>query len=105
MAQHTPGPWEVRRLDSYGDTPLVYEAQGRGQFHPRLIAVVQDGDGQPAGEYARLIAAAPDMLSALREALEELGTIDGNIADSRETYVSTTVIKTIEAAIAKALGE
>lgn len=99
QTKHTPGPWHVE-----GDHVVTTDHMAK-----QLIAWPVEGPyALPYPERranAHLIAAAPDMLSALQEALEELGTIDGNIADGRETYVSTTVIKAIEQAIAKALGK
>lgn len=53
--QHTPGPWEV-------DGQYVHGPDGR-----RFLAVAGDGEGIAN---ARLIAAAPDLLAALRKALE-----------------------------------
>lgn len=99
QTKHTPGPWHVE-----GDHVVTTDHMAK-----QLIAWPVEGPyALPYDERvanAHLIAAAPELLDALREALGELGTIDGNIADGRETYVSTTVLVTIERAIAKAVGE
>lgn len=60
--KHTPGPWLIAEnsptfvyaLDSVGHNEFDLNVQGRGQFRERHIA------------NARLIAAAPDLLEALK---------------------------------------
>lgn len=76
-AAHTPGPWKAKRVDS---------------FHPYHEIVTVDYDVQVARVYetpdsmdsidpqgkanARLIAAAPDLLAACRDALSIFGAPD-----------------------------
>ena len=63
--KHTPGPWELG---------LVSGAECAVQtttYPKRTIAILDDGIvGHRNPENARLIAAAPDMLEALKSALE-----------------------------------
>ena len=57
VTQHTPGPWEAQDTaghDIHGQT-AIYDAGGKD------VAIVYDGDAN-----ARLIAAAPDLLKALK---------------------------------------
>ena len=86
-ATHTPGPWEAE--GDYVFAPIVgYDAR---------IARVTDIDSEAN---ARLIAAAPDLLEALREAVGWMQHVPG-IADS----VGQIILDDARAAIAKARGE
>lgn len=99
---HTPGPWNVR---NHGDTNLYTVEQTDGQLRS-IIAEIREawlcpehvGDGNQAPRIARLIAAAPEMLEALKQANEQLGN------DPR-WKVSTLRLDVIRAAIAKATGQ
>ena len=64
---HTPGPWTFGRAIPADDT--VSRIVRAGDDH---IAVVMDLDGaaQEAVDNARLIAAAPELLEALKGALQ-----------------------------------
>ena len=84
---HTPGPWYVEMCGSTGDYDILCD-QLTG--HP-LLAVVFNRFGNSRDD-ADLIAAAPDMLEALREALP--------LFDE-----GTTIAAKIEAAISKATGK
>jgi len=92
-AQHTPGPWRLERTT--GGHPAVI---GSAPLHPRgglvaeLVAVGQSD--------ARLIAAAPDLLAALREVAE---ATSGTSADALGQLVDL-MRDTARAAIAKAEG-
>lgn len=103
MSKHTPGPWTVGKRCGQevdinapdGDPQLGYSSWSR-------MAVVYGCDGQPetgsrvVEANARLIAAAPDLLVALRELLEE---------GRGSTYpASECLLDAAEAAIAKAEG-
>ena len=67
QTKHTPGPWDI------------HESEGRIEIHPaddidglRVIADLVFGDTLSADECranARLIAAAPDLLEALKQIL------------------------------------
>ena len=74
---HTPGPWVVTRGSWSKDCNAQYELEG--------VKVLQAAD-------ARLIAAAPDLLEALQDALFLL-------------WPYTEEAKKAVAAIAKATGE
>ncbi len=90
---HTPGPWAAAHFPS--ETENRYCIRGAGDFFctvdsraPRLVREMQSN--------ARLIAAAPDMLDALREA-------EGFIADRvPNTGEMAHVWLTIRAALAAA---
>lgn len=64
MSTHTPGPWRIDELLG----PIVYDSTGQrvADCQPRLRA---DGRSRPRGEQhanARLIAASPELLAALK---------------------------------------
>lgn len=87
MNAHTPGPWEhrledtnIRLIDEENDRYIgVYaEDPGRGGSWVAVIeGDVFDSEEQLAN--ARLIAAAPDLLEALKELLETDSDCDSNI--------------------------
>jgi hypothetical protein len=69
MSGHTPGPWE---LDQYPDVDGYKIRGGKTAFRsgPRVLAIVKDQGSAPLYESqanARLIAAAPDLLEALKK--------------------------------------
>jgi hypothetical protein len=89
--KHTPGPWAAAPTDGGF---AVYEDDGEGNGdHIQCIP------GHPRGEAnARLIAAAPELLSALRDMVQ------------REAYLypdseSNVILDAARAAIAKATGQ
>lgn len=87
-AQHTPGPWEAGQ---YGNSFIV-TAKG-GMYD---VAVVRNIGNEDNAANARLIAAAPDLLEALRQL--------------RDAFIVTSVemqadaMRAARAAIAKATG-
>jgi hypothetical protein len=95
-AKHTPGPWTANKPT---------QSNGRAEVHAGPMLVAQafnwlldaEGDEQCWAD-ARLIAAAPNLLSVLQE-LEES-------ADYWSEYdVPIGIVDRIRAAIAKATGE
>ena len=101
---HTPGPWTID-VDHVEGYIVFLGANGESVC---AMAWSTDADYEPTETDkadARLIAAAPSLLAALEEALAEMETIDGNLADGRETYVSSGRIEQARTAIAAARGE
>lgn len=104
MSGQTPGPWTVgRKLP--GEGILISGADGAP------VAVVADettGYGQlyglPADENARLIAAAPDLLEALKVAERLLTEHLGRLSVKTHFHEINQLENTIRAAIAKAEG-
>lgn len=89
MTKHTPGPWETNDKRP--------QCNGIGIFSgSQFLAFVGDSDSQtPCEANARLIAAAPDLLEALR-----------SITDAAdEKRVTAKHYEIARAAIAKATGE
>lgn len=92
-SKHTPGPWTILEGsiawdDQAGETRVTIEG-GRDRFHLRLptVGVRPEAD-------ARLIAAAPEMLDALRECATHLSD-----------FGCFRIVERAVATIAKATGE
>ena len=101
-AQHTPGPWVVVWSPKTG-RPVGIDAPNDADIPGAVGGVVrQNGIGMPGSALgcanARLIAAAPDMLAALREISD---SIIGDDVPGRELRA---IARTARAAIAKAEG-
>ncbi|WP_103035272.1 hypothetical protein [Castellaniella caeni] len=93
--QHTPGPWGVR---------FDFVVQAKSFDSGRLVPVAQpygvNSDGTDLFANARLIAAAPDLLEALKMALEYW-------ADRQQRYKNRAPVwvRDARAAIARAEGK
>jgi hypothetical protein len=91
MSEHTPGPWEWEK----DDLGIWISAVA----YPQPIAKMGTFEHFPQEANARLIAAAPDMLTAL-QAASDLFTITDNIVDPD----ARDVMRMVRAVIAKAEG-
>jgi len=83
-ARHTPGPWEA---EAAGRHRKEIYANGVG-----IATVWRSGTGNQIHATARLMAAAPEMLKALKwlwEVYQDTGWTDGRM----EEYVEKTVEK------------
>lgn len=92
MSKHTEGPWKLLKFDD-NENYVVTNQSGREGFH-REIATVAFGYSEPAETEqhanAKLIAAAPELLEALGEALAT-GCLNGALEQSaREAYENAT---------------
>lgn len=92
MSKHTPGPWSYNYIGSHGY--CIYEGATPGGKHIGL-SILYKKDGGEAN--ARLIAAAPDLLEALRVVLNS----DMAMREEDEGQTSKT-LDVVRAAIAKA---
>jgi len=101
---HTPGPWEVFRTDEHiekqsGVTVYIGDDDAAGRF-----AAVRGVDLDEDAANARLIAAAPAMLAALKEladAYQFAWKVGGRVDDVDN---AATRYKIIADAITKATG-
>ena len=91
MSKHTKGPWRVERQNA---SPTTGEWMIAGE-KPGYLAEVRDCGSGCVKSNARLIAAAPELLEALEEAVCALEVCG---KDYRATEIA-------RAAIAKAKGE
>ena len=90
MSKHTPGPWQWTQ--HFDPTISIYK-DGFGQ-----IARLYDSSAGTGKANARLIAAAPDLLDALKALTHSLDVEDLVHDDQRSSFAAAI------AAIAKATG-
>jgi len=95
-AQHTPGPWEVVPLSGVGGPFAIRMAYHNPQANPTWYGVQAVGTKADA----RLIAAAPDLLEALKDYDNAFTDFDPDDQTSR--FAMRKVIIAARAAIAKA---
>lgn len=89
---HTPGPWHVEARGV--NLTVIFAGSAKGtRASPCLI---MDGDESEREANARLIAAAPDLLAACKDALFHL---------EGDSYCADIEIQACIAAIAKAEGK
>ena len=93
---HTPGPWEIRRVGIAKDLPVVTSAE-----HDVCEMRYNTNGRLRLENNARLIAAAPELLAALKGIV---GYYDGDMKASAGTLVDT-YLPQARAAIAKAVGD
>jgi hypothetical protein len=102
-AQHTPGPWSARHWVCHAATTVVREVDGRVE-----VIAECSGFGRYADESladARLIAAAPDLLAALKSLRDNMHAQDLEIEAERPTEDEyQQCMCNAAAAIAKATG-
>ncbi|HEY8343349.1 MAG TPA: hypothetical protein VIK75_10225 [Calditerricola sp.] len=92
---HTPGPWLIRAPDNgiYDTDDDIANVVARGPYG--LITIAEEVDVADA----RLIAAAPDLLDALKAAERTLAAVDmSGMSCSAE-------LEQVRAAIARATGQ
>ena len=77
MSVHTPGPWTARAYSSVLGLPV--SAQPDAEANAVIICGVR-GEQKTAEANAHLIAAAPDLLAALKEAERYLEYLGGETA-------------------------
>lgn len=90
MAKHTPGPWEIRPLNKYAGNMIAKGTEA--------IAEVFGGN-ETRQANARLIATAPELLGACKEALIDLEFLKDYIPRDSNS------IKRLKQVIAKAEQE
>lgn len=100
MSKHTPGPWQYRRSST--SSTDHYEIMPAGQLGGWKDGRYLSVSGAIDEHDARLIAAAPDMLEALKS-IAEFWNRDHN--EKAMVGACWHAVETAEAAIAKAEGE
>jgi hypothetical protein len=117
MTPHSPGPWQVEAppLEAYSDPDIALSEEVRfwivdeGRTSEVLAEVTVTMHGNEEAN-ARVMAAAPDLLAALKAAVETIrvwesfGLADDKAAESWALYQDSPEMKLINAAIAKATG-
>ena len=103
MSKHTPGPWHLdvlaHTLTDTGDYDNRWIV--RGNNRERIADMFEEGDQADAN--AQLIAAAPEMLDALKHCYDLLGRYEINRIDGDE--IADEAASIIRSAITKATGE
>ena len=99
--QCTPGPWKIRKAFADDDGYEIFPTRGKKPSFGQWAAIATvDGlvsKGESARKNARLIAAAPDLLEALRTARDHIDMGALEISHCKDA-------ERIRAAIAKATG-
>lgn len=90
-AQHTLGTWSIRDDDEDGVVSIV----GGSQI---VLAKVRTATVEPGDENARLIAAAPELLEALIDLLDEYETVE-------KRWCDVDLVQKVKSLIAKADGK
>lgn len=99
MSKHTPGPWVF--------SSLIVRAAGNGYEVARVHCnfKIRGKEGREEYEYAQgnahLIATAPEMLEALKEAALQIEYLHGKF---KETGSGNATLARVQDAIAKAEG-
>lgn len=119
--KHTPGPWRVQKD---GDLPYIEAHQGKNWNNPIICHLYEDvtpNDSVTIGAWlkpfdnadnnARLIAAAPELLTATKECADALADII-NAAGNGQPYSADELVELFanircraDEAVAKATGE
>ena len=96
--KHTPGPWEIRDDNEDGVVSIV----GNSRI---VLARVRTATVEPVDENARLISAAPELLSELIEQDKFLGVLAGTVPTSeKDTHRRIAMHReSVRSAIAKAI--
>ena len=89
--KHTPGPWEMRGPCASGRYSVIHNGP--------LFYVGDAGEPGDGEANARLAAAAPELLEALREIHNAIADGDGDYSPSGDWFKQTAAI------IAKATGQ
>lgn len=97
MSKHTPGPWHVSKHGNF-----VRHTLSDGTT-PNLCVIVEECPQRNAN--ARLIAAAPELLEALRFALKQLEASYEVTGGSHDGGIGLEAIIVVQAAINKVEGE
>ena len=98
MSTHTQGPWKVTHPIQDADADrYIWTQTNPATGHRELIAIIPDAEGDHVSADARLISAAPELLDALRWALDQ---IDDDLDLDHQAAMNAA-----RAAIQKATGD
>lgn len=115
--EHTPGPWHYQFSEHGGYDCMTSAYEILGYTGYRIAKIDLDHFGQEhcepatpeqlqkAEQYARLIAAAPELLQALEIALEQLKEDYEDINNERISDNNQETVSVVQQAIAKAKGD
>jgi len=102
MSKHTPGPWsskaEALLVEAHGEQKWNMAIVEGEQASCELVALAFGYSPEGVSRRARLIAAAPDLLDTLRDAIEALEEVE---FDNDPPYSFVKMLEAARAAIAK----
>ena len=103
MTNHTPGPWSTTN-DARVSGNRDQWSKLLNCMAPEFVASVGGCDRETAVANACLIAAAPELLEALKHAHTSLRTFSDHVPDDEKGWTSydSEVLTSLEDAIAKA---
>ena len=114
-AQHTPGPWlAAEAVSSRVGLPVVRSGEKGGRLICNVNCVADPMHGKVAGDdafnrealaNAKLIAAAPEMVNALREAERYMIYFSGEDLTFVGPGMPADCLRLIRAALSKAVGK
>lgn len=114
--KHTPGPWKISHGGLPGDSGFSVASNNAQAENVKVTAecwpctIVSEEHRQELFANARLIAAAPELLNALRALLATAKVIQSANESLRQNGIhaagfADSLVTDAEAAIAKAMGE
>ena len=109
--KHTPGPWAVAAENFIKHAAFVFADTEEEKIICKMCfggASASEPELKEARANAKLIAAAPEMLEALKEVSKLINStygIEGHVAGVARSWEKTGIDKMIRDVIAKAEGE
>jgi len=103
MSKHTPGPWVADDNEGFSMWKIYSRMSPSGSGIPGPFVAEVIGDSAEADANASLIAAAPEMLDALKHCYDLLGRYEINRIDGDE--IADEAASIIRSVITKATGE
>ena len=102
---HTPGPWQVRNHPDFGHLLAVIAPQYRKECDANhVVCELRPWQRPDPDPNARLISAAPDLLSALKDAYDALDYAQAQVDSEDDRMRLTRCRRKIKPVIDKAEG-
>lgn len=101
MSEHTPGPWAVNPALAQVDAFVLSPSQAPIPVCQMLWPTDERSEAETEAN-ARLVAAAPDILAALKEARKGCQLLDDLCACGADDDYVRDLLSTIDSALAKA---
>lgn len=89
MSKHTPGPWiATTKPEQDNRVFFIHHDDGSGYISPLVIATIYSGGNENAVHDARLIAAVPELLEALKKLADAVdsGDVGGQSIGALNAY-------------------
>lgn len=105
MKKDFNAPWTIRRSSDYTEDPSDTDIQSIVDNKNQTVLFTDSGYFKPDEDYARLIAAAPDLLASLEALFEHCAMVHKHWGDGSNQKEADAAIKAGRAALQKARGE